>query len=81
IKADSGASTEDITGKIDALNTASQAMGAAMYAAAAEQGEAGDVPGAEAPDGTQPSGDAAGATDDDVVDAEVVEDDTDKEKK
>ncbi|MGL5910097.1 MAG: Hsp70 family protein, partial [Phycicoccus sp.] len=81
IKADSGASTEDITGKIDALNTASQAMGAAMYAAAAEQGEAGDVPGAEASDGTQPSGDAAGATDDDVVDAEVVEDDADKEKK
>ncbi|MGL5816164.1 MAG: Hsp70 family protein, partial [Phycicoccus sp.] len=88
IKADSGASTEDITAKIDTLNTASQAMGAAMYAAAAEQGESGEsgpAPGGEAhaegetrADGATP---ADGASDDDVVDAEVVEDEDDKEKK
>ena len=54
IKPDSGAYTEDIQAKIDELNAKSQEMGAAIYAAAAEQGEAhaehgtrGDVPGAE----------------------------------
>ena len=77
IKPDSGASTEDIQAKIDRLNTVSQEMGAAVYAAAAEQGEAGDVPGAEATDGDQPPTDAG---DDDVVDAEVVEDDEDTEE-
>jgi molecular chaperone DnaK len=52
-------------------------MGAAMYAAAAEQGESGDVPGAESTDGGQPATDAG---DDDVVDAEVVEDDDEARK-
>ena len=68
--------------KIDTLNATSQEMGAAMYAAAAEQGESGDVPGGEAhaeqgtrTDGGQPATDAG---DDDVVDAEVVEDDEEK---
>ena len=42
-------------------------MGTAMYAAAAEQGESADVPGAEASD--HPAGGA-----DEVVDAEVVDD-------
>ncbi|NHA68860.1 molecular chaperone DnaK [Phycicoccus flavus] len=74
IKPDSGASTEDIQAKIDALNTSSQEMGAAVYAAAAEQGESGDVPGGEAGDGTTQPG---SGSDDDVVDAEVVEDDED----
>ena len=76
LKPESGASAEDINAKIDTLNTESQKMGAAVYAAAAEQGESGDVPGGEAGDSAQggaESGDAGG--DDDVVDAEVVEDD------
>ena len=67
--------TPDIQAKIDTLNKVSQEMGAAVYAAAAEQGESGDVPGAEASDGDQPATDAG---DDDVVDAEVVEDDEEK---
>ena len=72
-----GASRDDIQAKIDDLNTKSQEMGAAMYAAAAEQGESADVPGAEAGDGSAP---ADGSSDDDVVDAEVVDED-DEEKK
>jgi molecular chaperone DnaK len=75
IKPDSGASKDDIQAKIDTLNAKSQEMGAAMYAAEAEQGETGDVPGAESTDGGQKPTDAG---DDDVVDAEVVEDDEDK---
>ena len=74
IKPESNASAEDIQAKITTLNNASQEMGAAIYAAAAEQGESGDVPGAEAGDGGQPATDAG---DDDVVDAEIVEDDED----
>src|SRR6478609_6322563 len=77
IKPDSGASKDDIQAKIDTLNTKSQEMGAAMYAAAAEQGESGDVPGAESTDGGQPATDAG---DDDVVDAEVVEDEDEARK-
>ena len=72
IKADSSASTEDITAKVNTLNEASQKMGAAMYAAAAEQGESGDVPGM---DDSTPGESKPG--DEDVVDAEVVEDDED----
>ena len=64
-------------------------MGAAVYAAAAEQGEAhaergtrDDVPGAEAhaEGGTRTDGgqEPTDAGDDDVVDAEVVEDDEEK---
>jgi molecular chaperone DnaK len=50
-------------------------MGAALYAAASEQGESADVPGGE------PTDSAQGTTtndDSDVVDAEVVEDDEDR---
>ena len=72
IKPESELSADDVQAKIDDLNAKSQEMGAAMYAAAAEQGESGDVPGAESTDGGQPTDDAG---DDDVVDAEVVEDD------
>jgi molecular chaperone DnaK len=78
IKPETAASRDDIQAKIDDLNTKSQAMGAAMYAAAAEQGESADVPGAEASDGGQPASDAG---DDDVVDAEVVEDDAPQDTK
>jgi molecular chaperone DnaK len=78
LKADSGASVEEINAKIDTLNTESQKMGAAVYAAAAQQGESGDVPGGEAGDGasgTEGAGGTDGGSEDDVVDAEVVDDD------
>jgi molecular chaperone DnaK len=77
IKPESEASREDIQAKIDTLNEESQKMGAAMYAAAAEQGESGEAAG----DGSQgaPAGDAG--SDEDVVDAEVVEDDESEDKK
>jgi len=61
------ASVDDLKAKTETLATASQAVGQAMYAAAEAQG---------APTGA-PDGEPAGATaaDDDVVDAEVVDDD------
>jgi molecular chaperone DnaK len=77
IKPDSGASRDDIQAKIDALNERSQTMGAAMYAAAAEQSQTADAAGARPADGDQPDT-GAGSTDEDVVDAEVVEDDEEK---
>ena len=59
-----GASTDDIQAKMDALMTASQAMAQRLYAqAAAEEGQTG--PTADAPD------------DDDVVEAEIVDDEDD----
>ncbi|MBC7310321.1 MAG: molecular chaperone DnaK [Tetrasphaera sp.] len=69
LKADSGASAADINAKIDALNTESQKMGAAVYAAAAEQAPTGDAAGAS------DAGASGDTGDEDVVDAEVVEDD------
>ncbi|MBK6885512.1 MAG: molecular chaperone DnaK [Tetrasphaera sp.] len=75
IKPESTVSVEDLNAKVDKLNQESQKMGAALYAASANQGESGDVPGGEHNDsahGTTPSDDS------DVVDAEVVEDDEDK---
>jgi molecular chaperone DnaK len=80
LKADSGASVEEINAKIDTLNTESQKMGAAVYAAAAQEGESGDAPGAEpggSAQGSGQGGDASGA-EDDVVDAEVVDDEETK---
>jgi len=71
IKADSGASVEDINAKVNTLNEASQKMGAAMYAA---QAEAGDAAGSESADSSEAP---AAGSDDDIVDAEVVEDDED----
>ena len=65
---------------IDAIKTAqekvarvSQEVGGALYAQNAEAG-AESAPGAEAGDAGQPTGSA----DDDVVDAEIVDEDTDK---
>ncbi|MDT0212890.1 molecular chaperone DnaK [Rothia sp. ARF10] len=77
IKPESTLSRDEIQAKIDHLNEESQKMGAAMYAAAAEQGESGDVPGGEASDGAEQAG-AQANDDSDVVDAEVVEDDEEK---
>lgn len=77
IKPESTLSRDEVQAKIDHLNEESQKMGAAMYAAAAEQGESGDVPGGEASDGAEQAG-AQANDDSDVVDAEVVEDDEEK---
>ena len=76
IKPESETSVEDLKAKIDHLNEESQKMGAAMYAAAAEQGESGDVPGGESSGADEQAG--AQANDEDVVDAEVVDDDEEK---
>ncbi len=75
IKPESAATVEDINAKVNTLNEASQKMGAAMYAAAAEQGESGDVPGSESGAGQ------ADDNDDDIVDAEVVDDEPSKDDK
>ncbi len=74
LEPESGASAEEISAKVDALNEESQKMGAALYAKAAEEGESPNVGGAEAGDSSQ----ASPAGDDDIVDAEVVEDDEQK---
>ncbi len=58
----SNASSEDLKAKTETLATASQQVGQAMYAAAEASGAAGGAPAGEP------------AADDDVVDAEVVED-------
>lgn len=70
----SEASVDDIKAKIETLNEKSQAMGQAVYAAESASAAAGGSAGA---DGEAPHGGAsAGAgADDDVVDAEVIDDD------
>ncbi|GAA2737975.1 molecular chaperone DnaK [Pedococcus aerophilus] len=76
LKADSGATPEDISAKTSKLSEESQKLGTAMYAAAAESEQAGSAgDGAGSTDGA-PAGDTS--SDDDVVDAEVVEDDEEK---
>jgi len=76
LKPESDVSAADLSAKVDKLNEESQKMGAALYAKAAEQGESGDVPGGESSDRAE-----QGESDDDVVDAEVVEDDDESSKK
>ena len=70
LKPEANTSAAALTPKVDRLNEESQKMGAALYAAAAQQGESPDVPGNDSatPGESRPGGD------DDVVDAEVVED-------
>ncbi len=64
----SNASTDDIKAKTEALATVSQEIGQAMYAAEQAGAAAGESAGA-------PTGEGGGATsDEDVVDAEVVDD-------
>ncbi|MDC5697581.1 molecular chaperone DnaK [Intrasporangium calvum] len=77
----SEASSEDIKAKIEDLNTKSQAMGQAVYAA--ESASAGAA-GSAGADGQAPgdAGASAGAgADDDVVDAEVIDDEDVKDAK
>ena len=71
IAKDSTASIDDVKAKTAHLSEVSQKMGQAMYAAQAAAGEADGAAGAE-------SGASAGAQDDDVVDAEVVDDEDTK---
>ncbi|WP_446666711.1 molecular chaperone DnaK [Flexivirga sp. B27] len=73
---DENASAEDISAKTNKVNETSQKMGAALYAAEQQSGEApaGDAAGAGAGDA---AGESASGADDDVVDAEVVDDEGD----
>jgi len=88
LKADSGASLDDIKAKMETLSTESQKMGSAMYAAQQESGAGAgagagagfDGAGAADADPNAAGGSTAGS-DEDVVDAEVVEDDEDKDTK
>ena len=72
IKPESEVSTEDIKAKTETLSTASQAMGSAMMAAQAQE-----QADAEAASGEQADASASDSSGEDVVDAEVVEDDED----
>ena len=65
-------SSDELKAKTEVLSQASQKVGQAMYAASEAQGASGDA-GAGA-GASAPGGDAA-AEDDDVVDAEVVDED------
>ena len=76
LKPESGASAEDISAKAATLSEESQKLGTAMYAAASESGAAGGSAGADA--GGASGADAGAGSEEDVVDAEVVEDDEDK---
>ena len=73
LKDGSGATPEDITAKATTLSEESQKLGTAMYAAASAAESAESAAGAES-DAGQPSASAPGAADDDVVDAEVIDD-------
>ncbi|MFC7597297.1 molecular chaperone DnaK [Terrabacter sp. GCM10028922] len=84
----SEAGADDIKAKVEDLNTKSQAMGQAVYAS--EQANANAAGSAGAQDGSPHAGESAGtsgtssasgAADDDVVDAEVVDDDEVKDAK
>ena len=73
--ADANASDESIQTKTSALSEVSSKIGAAMYAAAGPSGDGSGAPGA----GGASAGAAGGAADD-VVDAEVIDEDSSGEK-
>jgi molecular chaperone DnaK len=78
IKPESTASVDEINAKVDTLNEESQKMGAAMYAAASEEGAAAGAGAGSADAGS--AGTEPGSSDEDVVDAEVVDDDAEEHK-
>lgn len=80
LKDGSGVSAEDISTKAAKLSEESQKLGTAMYAAASASDQA-DQAGSDGPAGSdgQPSG-STSPQDDDVVDAEVVDDDSEAKK-
>ncbi len=69
--ADPATPAADIAAKVEKVSTSSQALGAAMYAAADQ------ATGSDGADGSDPAGSEGGQVpaDDDVVDAEVVDED------
>jgi molecular chaperone DnaK len=72
----SEASAEDIRAKVDTLNEKSQAMGQAVYAAEQASAPSGADASAGSTDGsTDGSAGASAGSDEDVVDAEVIDDD------
>ncbi|MGZ4744450.1 MAG: molecular chaperone DnaK [Oryzihumus sp.] len=75
LKDGSGATPEDISAKTAKLSEESQKLGTAMYAAAQAEGEGAGSAGAGA--GSADGQHAHAAADEDVIDAEVVEDDED----
>jgi molecular chaperone DnaK len=79
IAKESEATAADIKAKIEDLNTKSQAMGQALYAAeqasAASGASTGSTGSAGSQDGSPSGASGQGASDDDVVDAEVVDED------
>ncbi len=66
-----GDDVDDIKAKHDVLVEKAQKIGEAVYAAQAAEAEAGDAPADGSDDATQ-------SQDDDVVDAEIVDDENDK---
>ncbi|MGW5241111.1 molecular chaperone DnaK [Monashia sp. NPDC004114] len=82
IAKDSEATVEDIKAKIEDLNTKSQAMGQALYAAEqASASAAGSTSSTGAEDGSPTGASSGAAADEDVVDAEVVDEDEAKDAK
>ncbi|HKX69076.1 MAG TPA: molecular chaperone DnaK [Intrasporangium sp.] len=78
----SEASVEDIKAKIEALNTTSQAMGQAVYAAESASAAAAGSAGAGSDGSSAGQGaSASDGTEDDVVDAEVIDDEDVKDAK
>jgi molecular chaperone DnaK len=76
LKDGSGATPEDISAKTAKLSEESQKLGTAMYAAAQAEGEGAGSAGADSADGQH----AHAAADEDVIDAEVVDDETESKK-
>ena len=73
-KALEGSDVSEVKAKQENLATVSQRLGAALYAQNAEGGAAGAQPGADSGAGAGAAGGAT-AADDDVVDAEIVDED------
>ncbi|MGZ4601081.1 MAG: molecular chaperone DnaK [Oryzihumus sp.] len=78
LKDGSGATPEDISAKTTKLSEESQKLGTAMYAAAQAEGEGAGSAGAGA--GSADGQHAHAAADEDVIDAEVVDDETESKK-
>ncbi|MGZ4780874.1 MAG: molecular chaperone DnaK [Oryzihumus sp.] len=78
LKDGSGATPEDISTKTAKLSEESQKLGTAMYAAAQAEGEGAGSAGAGA--GSADGQHAHAAADEDVIDAEVVDDETESKK-
>ena len=74
---DENSSADSISSKVEKVNEASQKMGAALYAAEQAEGAGSADAGATDSDASSTSGGSTDASGDDVVDAEVVDDEGD----